>query len=383
MRSRRRVEHSDATEEHRLGPIVRNTTQTAERPILVPHRPESPQGRRVAVPKTTHILKLKWDRITSSTNPDAEARHHSTRPDSLHPCLYKVASTSGDDDDPFRVTAPSLPPEEAGAAKNAGSDSSSDVKMPGIDKILTDSPQQQQKRAPTSGGAPRGAEQDSDDDELDVVLDTMHSTSSVSEIEPWTSSHPHWHKTLGGPRLIKMKVPKHPDRALSPRGAPPYPHYQLAQEVHGGGCTARIRFLPCTREQCNGGRGRRSAGMTKAKLERMVLRSAEAQSEQLRREKEDERVRRGGRVVRVMEDVGEEKAQGHGVDDAGNSDDDGDDVDYVPTERGSASPRFIQSQGHGDDGEQLPAEAGERPYDDDKIVASAVVATDVGLETSI
>lgn len=37
--------------------------------------------------------------------------------------------------------------------------------------------QQQQKRASTSGGAPRGAEQDSDDGELDVVLDAMHSVA--------------------------------------------------------------------------------------------------------------------------------------------------------------------------------------------------------------
>jgi hypothetical protein len=51
---------------------------------------------------------------------------------------YKVASTSSDDDDPFHVTAPSLAPKEAGAVKNAGSDSSSDVEMPGIGKILAE-----------------------------------------------------------------------------------------------------------------------------------------------------------------------------------------------------------------------------------------------------
>jgi hypothetical protein len=51
------------------------------------------------------------------------------------------------------------------------------------------------------------------------------------------------------------------------------------------------------------GHGKRNVGMTKAD-ERMVLCSAEAQSEQLRREKEEEWVRCGGRVVGVIDPVG-------------------------------------------------------------------------------
>jgi mediator of replication checkpoint protein 1 len=326
---------------------------------------------------------------------------------------YKVASTSGDDDDPFRVTAPSSAPKEAGAVKNTGSDSSSDVEMPGIGEILAEKEvresqrtrrerlqqlklaalaQQQQKRASTSGGAPRGAEQDSDDDELDVVLDTMHSVAREEAAARAVAGR--MRPSVGRTTQLRLsRVGSSPQRPVAPPLIPTTdsPEKRMAAAAQPAFVSSLARGNRATT-----GRGKRSAGMTKAELERMVLRSAEAQSEQLRREKEDEWVRRGGRVVRVMEDVGEEKvqeligealeridgthAQGDGVDDAGNSDDDGDDADYVPTERGSASPRLIQSQGQGDDEEQLPAEAGERP-DDDKIAASAVVTTDVDSET--
>ncbi len=57
------------------------------------------------------------------------------------------------------------------------------------------------------------------------------------------------------------------------------------------------------------GCGKRSAGMTKVELDRMMLHSTEVKNEQVRREKEEEWVRRGGRVGGVMEDVGDGKVQ--------------------------------------------------------------------------
>ena len=101
------------------------------------------------------------------------------------------------------------------------------------------------------------------------------------------------------------------------------------------------------------GRGKHNVGMTKANLEWMVLHSAEAQSEQLRREKEEEWVRRVGHIMGVMEAVGEEKIQEliaealeHSGDTSAKGDEGGEvgsndndnDADYVLIERGSTSP---------------------------------------------
>jgi mediator of replication checkpoint protein 1 len=288
---------------------------------------------------------------------------------------YKVGLTVGDDeDDPFRTSALPRAPKKTGVNRDADSDSGSDVEMPGISEILAQKEaresqraqkerlqrlklaaiaQQQQKRASTVGSP--GVEQDSDDDGLDVVPDTMHSVAREEAAARAAAGHtrPSAGRTT---QLRFARVADSPQRSDAHPIIPPTaesPEKLLAAAaqstfisslVRGGGAVAG---------------GKRNVGMTKADLERMVLRSAEAQSEQLRREKEDEWVRRGGRVVGVMEAVGEERIQEliaealersgdtpAQVDEGGDagSDDDDNDAHYVPIERGSASPQPEQGE---------------------------------------
>jgi hypothetical protein len=332
---------------------------------------------------------------------------------------YKVGSAVDfDEDDPFRTSTLPRAPKEKGADRDADSDSSSDVGMPGISEILAQKEacesqraqkerlkqlklaaiaHQQQKRAPTSASSPPGAEQDSDDDGLDVVPDTMHSVAREEAAARAAAGHT---RPSAG-RTTQLRFAR---VAASPQRNDTHPIIPATDEspeklmavaaqstfisslARGGGAAA--------------GRGKRNVGMTKADLERMVLRSAEAQSEQLRREKEEEWVRRGGRVMGVMEVVGEEKiqeligealersgdtpTQGDGGGDAG-SDDDDDDADYVPIERGSASPQ--QEQGEQEE-LQMPIEEkranmGECAEDDDVCITEAVALaeTEVDSET--
>jgi mediator of replication checkpoint protein 1 len=325
---------------------------------------------------------------------------------------YKVASAADDDDDPFRVKAPSSAPKETDG--DAGSDSGSDVEMPGIGEILaakeaheslraqeervqqfkvTMLAKQQQMRESANAGAPLGVGPDSDDDELDVVPDTMHSVAREEAAARAATGHmrPSTGRTTQL-RLAGIAASPQRNAALSLIAATTEsPEKRMA-------AAAQPSFLASLKA----GRGKRGAGMTKAELQRMMLHSAEAQSEQLRREKEEEWVRRGGRVVGVMEAVGEEKvqvligealrrsegpgAQGDGDDDVG-SDDDDDDADYIPIERGSASPQPTKSQDGGDEEEHMPPEekmahVDEHPDDDDGIAeAAAAGATEEDLET--
>ena len=294
---------------------------------------------------------------------------------------YKVGSAVDyDGDDPFRTSASPRAPKETGADRDADSDSGSDVAMPGIGEILAQKEaresqrvqkerlqqlklaaiaQQKQKRASTSTGSPLGAEQDSDDDGLDVVPDTMHSVAREEAAARATGGH-------ARPSAGRMTQLRFARVAASPQRSDArsiIPATDKSPEKLMA-AAAQSTFIPSLARVggAAAGRGKRNVGMTKADLERMVLRSAEAQSEQLRREKEEEWVRRGGRVVGVMEVVGEEKIQeliaealersgdtpAHGDrgGDAG-SDDDDDDADYVPIERGSASPQ--QERGEQED----------------------------------
>lgn len=256
--------------------------------------------------------------------------------------------------------------------------------------------QQQQRRASTSAGSPPNAEQDSDDDGLDVVPDTMHSVAREEAAARAAAGHTR--PSAGRTTLLRFARV-----AASPQRSDAHPIIPAADEspeklIAAAGQSTFISSL-ARGGGAAAGRGKRNVGMTKADLERMVLRSAEAQSEQLRREKEEEWVRRGGRVVGVMEVVGEEKiqeligealecsgdtpAQGDGGDDAG-SDDDDDDADYVPIERGSASPQ----QEQGEQEVQIPVEEkranmDERAEDDDVGIAEAVALaeTEVDSET--
>ena len=324
---------------------------------------------------------------------------------------YKVGSAADhDEDDPFRVTASSSAPKETGTDRDADSGSGSDVDMPGIGEILAEKEAResvrtqkerlqqlklaaiarQQKTASTSAGSPPGAEHDSDDDGLDVVPDTMHSVAreeaaaraaagrtraSASRTTQLRYARVAASPQRGGTHPLIPVTNESPEKLMAAAAQPTF----LSSLARGNGVAA--------------GRGKRNVGMTKADLERMVLRSAEAQSEQLRKEKEEEWVRRGGRVVGIMEDVGEEKvqeligealehnehtpAQGDGAgSDGDDDDDDDDDGDYNPIERGSASPQ--QEQGEQEEVampiEEKRAYEDEHPDDDDGIDEAAALA---------
>jgi mediator of replication checkpoint protein 1 len=332
---------------------------------------------------------------------------------------YKVGSAVDyDGDDPFRTSALPRAPKETGADRDADSDSGSDVEMPGISEILAQKEacesqraqkerlqqlklaaiaQQQQKRASTSAGSPPGAEQDSDDDGLDVVPDTMHSVAREEAAARAAAGHT---RPSAG-RATQLRFAR---VASSPQRSDAHPIIPATDESPEKliAAAAQSTFISSlARGGAAAGRGKRNAGMTRADLERMVLRSAEAQSEQLRREKEEEWVRRGGRVMGVMEVVGEEKiqeligealersgdtpAQGDGGGDAGSDDDDDDDADYVPIERGSASPQQEQDE---QEEVQMPIEEkstnmDECREDDDVSIAEAVALaeTEVDSET--
>ena len=330
---------------------------------------------------------------------------------------YKVGSAVDyDEDDPFRTPALPHAPKETGADRNSDSDSGTDVEMPGISEILAQKEacesrraqkerlqqlklaaitQQQQKRASTSAGSPPGAEQDSDDDGLDVVPDTMHSVAreeaaaraaaGYTQPSAGRTAQLRFARVAASPQRndahsITPATDESPEKLIAAAAQSTF----ISSLARGGGAAV--------------GRGKRNVGMTKADLERMVLRSAEAQSEQLRREKEEEWVRRGGRVVGVMEVIGEEKIQeligealersgdtpadGDGGGDAG-SDDDDDDADYVPIERGSASPQ--QEKGEQEEVqmsiEEKSANMDELAEDDDDGIAKAVSQTETEVDS--
>jgi mediator of replication checkpoint protein 1 len=327
---------------------------------------------------------------------------------------YKVDSAVDyDEDDPFRTSALPRAPKETGADRDAHSDSGSDVEMPGISEILAQKEaresqraqkerlqrlklaaiaQQQQKRASSGIGSPPGTGQDSDDDGLDVVPDTMHSVAREEAAARAAAGHtrPSAGRTT---QLRFARVADSPQRGDAHSIIPATtesPEKLLAAAAQSTFVSSLARGGAVV------GRGKRTVGMTKADLERMVLRSAEAQSEQLRREKEEEWVRRGGRVVGVMEAVGEEKiqelivealersgdtpAEDDGGGDAGSDDDD---PDYVPIERGSASPQ--KEQGEQEEA-QMPIEEKranmvECADDDDDAIAEAMAETEVDSET--
>jgi len=210
---------------------------------------------------------------------------------------YKVASAADDnDDDPFRITTASSATNRIGMDKD-GSGSDSDVEMPGIGEILAEREArslqrmqrerlkqiklaalaQQQKGASLNVNGPQNDGHDSDDDELDVVPDTMHSVAREEAAARATAgrTRPSAGRTT---QLRLARVPASPQRgaALPLITAPSdSPEKRMA-------AAAQPAFLPSLSRGsgATSGRGKRNAGMTKAELERMMLRSAEAQSEQ-------------------------------------------------------------------------------------------------------
>jgi len=131
----------------------------------------------------------------------------------------------------------------------------------------------------------------------------------------------------------------------------------------------------------------------KAELDRLMLHSAEQQSAQLRSQKAEEWTRRGGRLVGVIEDVGDEKVQAlveqalqrggnAGAEEDGDDDDcSEEDEDYVPIERGSVSPQPVKAQeGHDDQNTSVDEEMVHE--DGHRATKEAAVDTDSETESS-
>lgn len=404
---------------------VRHQPKPSVRPLQAQSSGSEIEAWTSSPPASTGVLGQSGTRQDDSAETSQHTQHlfgrRSTSPvvsaDLLPPASkYKAGSTVDyHEDDPFRISALPRAPKEIGMEGNADSDSSSDVEMPGISEILAQKQayesqraqkerlqqlklaaiaQQQQKRASTSADSPPGAEQDSDDDGLDVVPDTMHSVAR--EEAAVRAAAGHTRPSAGRTTQLRfagvLASPQRNDAHSIIPTTDESPEKLMA-------AAAQSTFISSlARGGAVAGRGKRNAGMTKADLERMVLRNAEAQSEQLRREKEDEWVRRGGRVVGVMEVVGEEKiqeligealersddtlAQGDGGGDAG-SDDDDDDADYVPVERGSASPQQEQRE---QDELQMPIEENranmdEHAEDHDVTIAEAMALAETEIDS--
>jgi mediator of replication checkpoint protein 1 len=281
-------------------------------------------------------------------------------------------------------------------------DSGSDDEMPGIADILAEkqareslreqkerlqklklavlAQQQQKKNASTDAAADAKADgdgdgdDDDDDDGLDVVLeDTMH---SVARQEAAARAKAGRSRPSSG-RAMQLRMARVASSPPQQRAATQRHHLTSTSPEKRMAAAAQSTFLALANSSSgnNGSGAVRSGttiGMSKDELERMVLRRAEAQSERLRREKEEEWVRRGGRVVSVMQVVGDNKVReliGEALErgeegarasardgDDDEDDDDGDgDGDYVPPgEGGSASPQPqlpIEAEELGDDGE--------------------------------
>ncbi|KAN0140226.1 hypothetical protein V8E53_002122 [Lactarius tabidus] len=271
---------------------------------------------------------------------------------------YKTVSFAPTDD-PFLDTPA---PKETDA--DADSDSSSDVEMPGIGAILAEKQArddhrtrqeklQQLKLAALEKQKKTDSADDTEDsdDGLDIVPDTMHSVAR--EEAAARASAGRTRPSAGRNAQLRFAgVAPSPQRpALLPTQSP---EKRMA-------AAARPAFLaPSARDDgaagIMAGRGKRG-GMTKAELDQMMLQNAEVQSEGRRKEKEEEWVRRGGRVTGVMEDVGSENLQAlvekvreqrGGADTQDGEDEDEDeedeDEDYIPVERGSASPKPMEAQ---------------------------------------
>jgi mediator of replication checkpoint protein 1 len=312
---------------------------------------------------------------------------------------YKTVSFAATDD-PFLDTTTAAPKE---TDADADTDSSSDVEMPGIGAILAEKQAredhrtrqeklQQLKLAALEKQKKTDSADDSEDsdDGLDVVPDTMHSVAR--EEAAARASAGRTRPSAGRNAQLRFaRVAPSPQRpALLPNQSP---EKRMA-------AAARPSFLASSARDDGAlgialGRGKRGTGMTKAELDQMMLQNAEVQSEGRRREREEEWLRRGGRVTAVMEDVGSENLQalvekvreqsgGADTQDGGDEDDDDDeeDGDYIPIERGSASPEPMEVQDGHDD--QKTTADDEMAQEDENSVAddhTAEPAADTDSET--
>ncbi|KAH9024774.1 hypothetical protein EDB84DRAFT_1615168 [Lactarius hengduanensis] len=310
-------------------------------------------------------------------------------------------------DDPFlatttttTTTTTAIPPTPKEADADADEASGSDVEMPNIGAILADRQAredkrtqqeilqqrklavlEQQKKAPANAG-----DTDDSDDGLEVVPDTMHSVAREEAAARAVAGRTR--PSAGRNTQLRFaRVAPSPQRpVLLPTESP---EKRMA-------AAARPAFLaPSARDSGTAaGRGKRGGGMTKAELQQVMLQRSEVQNEKMRREKEEEWVRRGGRVEGVMEDVGDKNLQAlieeawsvaealsthDGGDDDG--DEDEEDEDYVPVERGSESPRPMEAQEEGHDDRKTAADE-ETAHEGGHRAAEAAVDTDSEMESS-
>ena len=301
-------------------------------------------------------------------------------------------------DDPFLDTTTAVPKK---TDADADADSSSDVEMPGIGAILAErqaredhrTRQEQLQRLKLAAlekqkKANVAAADDSDDsdDGLDVVPDTMHSVAR--EEAAARASAGRTRPSVGRNAQLRFaRVAPSPQRpALLPTQSP---EKRMA-------VAARPAFLASSardNEAAGIAMGRGKRGMTKDELNQMMLRSANLQSEGHRKEKEEEWVRRGGRVTGVMEDVGSENLQAlvekvrerTDTQDGGDDDDDDDDDedgDYNPVERGSASPEPTEAQETHDDKTAADMALEEEQGVVDDHTAEVAADTDSEMESS-
>ena len=251
---------------------------------------------------------------------------------------------------------------------------------------------EQQKK--TIGDTVAAEDTDDSDDGLDVVPDTMHSVAreeAAARAAPGRTrpsagrnTQLRFARVAPSPQRPVLLPTESPEKRMAAAARPAF----LASSARGNGAAGTAA-----------GRGKRGVGITKAELNQMMLRNADAQSKQARGGKEEEWVRRGGRVTGIMEDIGSENLQaliqslerGSGADtqDGGDDDDDDgeeEDGDYVPDERGSASPRPMEAQEEGHD-DQTTAADEEMVDEDEHRVADdrttqAAVDTDSETESS-
>ena len=316
-------------------------------------------------------------------------------------------------DDPFLATTPTTKPhasKETDRDANAGSGSDSDAEMPGIGAIFaqrqaredqrTKQEQLQQfklnaleKQKKTPGNAAAAADDtDDSDDGLDIVPDTMHSVAREEAAARAVAGKPsagrntqlRFARVGPSPQRPALLPTESPEKRMAVAARPAF----LASFARGNGAAGTAA-----------GRGKRGAGMTKAELDQMMLRSADAQNKQLRGSKEEEWVRRGGRVTGIMQDVGSENLQavmealerggGTDVQDGGDDEDedeDEEDGDYVPVERGSASPQPMKARGEGHDDQEAAADEDIMQEDEHRVAddrtTEAAVDTDSETESS-
>ncbi|KAH9024524.1 hypothetical protein EDB85DRAFT_2181641 [Lactarius pseudohatsudake] len=340
-----------------------------------------------------------------SSSPSASASTHDhERPEAHHAEPSQQRSkASRRSVSPFHsngLLAPTASKYKTEADADADEASSSDVEMPNIGTILADRQAredkrtqqeilqqrklavlEQQKKAPANAG-----DTDDSDDGLEVVPDTMHSVAREEAAARAVAGRTR--PSAGRNTQLRFaRVAPSPQRpVLLPTESP---EKRMA-------AAARPAFLaPSARDNGTAaGRGKRGGGMTKAELQQVMLQRSEVQNEKMRKEKEEEWVRRGGRVEGVMEDVGDKNLQalieealerGGGANTQDGGDDDGDedeeDGDYVPVERGSESPRPMEAQEEGHDDQKTAADE-ETAHEGEHRAAEAAVDTDSEMESS-